>query len=51
MSGMLPSSIRDGRRYYRLRVYFEVTQGAAGIRDGAVEGTEASNVVPPGRTA
>ncbi len=30
MSGILPSSIRDGRHYYRLRVYFEDTD-AAGI--------------------
>ena len=30
MSGMLPSSIRDGRHYYRLRVYFEDTD-AGGI--------------------
>jgi acyl-CoA thioester hydrolase len=30
MSGMLPSSIRDGRHYYSLRVYFEDTD-AGGI--------------------
>ena len=30
MSGMLPSSIRNGRHYYRLRVYFEDTD-AGGI--------------------
>lgn len=30
MSGMLPSSIRDGRHHYRVRVYFEDTD-AGGI--------------------